>query len=43
MLESDKFYPHHVAEVTKLMGFVDVDIKDGDSDSGSGKASPEKH
>ena len=42
VLESGMYYPDYMEEVTKLMGFVNVDIKNGDSDSGSGsdKASP---
>ena len=40
VLESEMFYPEYMREVTKLMGFVNVDIK---NDSGSDKASPQKH
>ena len=40
VLESAMFYPDNMREVTKLMGFNNVDIKEDDSDSGS---SPEKH
>ncbi|KAL5481599.1 hypothetical protein EMCRGX_G021792 [Ephydatia muelleri] len=40
VLESGMYYPDYMEEVTKLMGFVNVDIKNGDSDSGSDKASP---
>ena len=43
VLESGMFYPDYIREVTKLMGFVNVDIKNNDSDSGSDKASPQKH
>eukprot|EP00731_Ephydatia_muelleri_P016052 Em0009g476a len=40
VLESGMYYPDYMEEVTKLMGFVNVDIKNGDSDSGSDKGSP---
>ncbi|KAL5481603.1 hypothetical protein EMCRGX_G021798 [Ephydatia muelleri] len=40
VLESGMYYPAYMEEVTKLMGFVNVDIKNGDSDSGSDKGSP---